>query len=122
MGYDLSGTKESVDMITPGDLKAFYERNFSPSVSRILVAGNVTKEEVLEALKPLEAEWQPKDVEISGFPAPAVPEKSQVFFVDIPGSRQSVFYCGYPALTRDNPDYVKADFANYRMGGAFTAY
>jgi len=121
MGYDLSGTKESVDMITPGDLKAFYERNFSPSVSRILVAGNVTKEEVLEALKPLEAEWQPKDVEISGFPAPAVPEKSQVFFVDIPGSRQSVFYCGYPALTRDNPDYVKADFANYRLGGAFTS-
>ena len=121
MGYDLSGTKESVDRITPEDLKAFYERNFSPSVSRILVAGNVTKEEVLEALKPLEAEWQPKEVEIKGFPAPAVPEKSQVFFVDIPGSRQSVFYCGYPALTRDNPDYVKADFANYRMGGAFTS-
>jgi zinc protease len=121
LGYDLSGTKESVAMITPGDLKAFYEKNFSPSVSKILVAGNVTKEEVIEALKPLEAEWQAKEVEITGFEAPAVPEKSQVFFVDIPGSRQSVFYCGYPALTRDNPDYVKADFANYRMGGAFTS-
>ena len=24
-------------------------------------------------------------------------------------------------MTRDNPDYVKADFANYRMGGAFTS-
>ncbi|MGE5347681.1 MAG: M16 family metallopeptidase, partial [Actinomycetota bacterium] len=121
LGYDLSGTKESVAMITPGDLKAFYEKNFSPSVSKVLVAGNVTREEVIEALKPLEAEWQAKEVEITGFEAPAVPEKSQVFFVDIPGSRQSVFYCGYPALTRDNPDYVKADFANYRMGGAFTS-
>ncbi len=121
LGYDLAGTKESVDRITPEDLKAFYEKNFSPSVTKILVAGNVTREKVLEALKPLEAEWQEKEVEIKGFPAPAVPEKSQVYFVDIPGSRQSVFYCGYPALTRDNPDYVKADFANYRMGGAFTS-
>jgi zinc protease len=120
-GYDLSGTKESVDRITPEELKTFYEKNFSPSVTRILVAGNVTREEVLEALKPLEEEWQPKDVVITDFPAPAIPEKSQVFFVDIPGSRQSVFYCGYPALTRDNPDYVKADFANYRVGGAFTS-
>ncbi|MCU0459013.1 MAG: insulinase family protein [Bacteroidales bacterium] len=121
LGYDLAGTKESVDRITPEDLMAFYEKNFSPSVSKILVAGNVTKEEVLEALKPLEAEWMAKEVEIKGFQAPAIPDKSQVFFVDIPGSRQSVFYCGYPALTRDNPDYVKADFANYRMGGAFTS-
>ena len=25
------------------------------------------------------------------------------------------------AISRDNPDYVKADFINYRLGGAFTS-
>ena len=39
----------------------------------------------------------------------------------MPGSRQSVIYIGYLAISRDNPDYVKADFINYRLGGAFTS-
>mgnify|MGYP001205441275 CR=1 FL=1 len=121
MGYDMRGTRESVEMITPDILKAFYDRNFSPSVTSIYVAGNVSKEEVLEALKPLEAEWQAKEVAVKSYEVPAGPEKSQIYFVDIPGSRQSVVYAGYLAMTRNDPDWVKADFANYRMGGAFTS-
>ena len=120
-GYDIRGTKESIDKITPEDLKAYYEKNLSPSVTKIFVAGNVSKEEVLEALKPLENEWKPKEVTFTDYTVPPAPEKSQIYFVDIPGSRQSVIYAGYLALTRDNPDYVKADFANYRLGGAFTS-
>ncbi len=121
LSYDLRGTKESVEQITPDILKAFYERNFSPSVTSVYVAGNVSKDEVLEALKPLEAEWQAKEVPVRSYELPATPEKSQIYFVDIPGSRQSVVYAGYLAMTRNDPDWVKADFANYRMGGAFTS-
>lgn len=121
LGYDLRGTTESVEKMTPGILKAFYERNFSPSVTSVYVAGNVSKEEVLEALKPLETEWQAKEVVPGSYELPAGPEKSQIYFVDIPGSRQSVVYAGYLAMTRNDPDWVKADFANYRMGGAFTS-
>jgi zinc protease len=120
-GYDIRGTKESIERITPDILKDFYDRNFSPSVTSVYVAGNVSKDEVLEALRPLEAEWQGGEVPFKSYELPAAPDKSQIYFVDIPGSRQSVVYAGYLALTRDNPDYVKADFANYRMGGAFTS-
>lgn len=120
-GYGARGTRESIDKITPDDLKAFYENNFSPSITRIQVAGNVTKEEVLAALKPLETNWKAKEVTFNNYPIPEGPEKSQIYFVDIPGSRQSVITFGHIALTRDNPDYVKADFNNYRLGGAFTS-
>lgn len=121
LGYDIRGTKQSIDKITIDDLKAFYEKNLSPSVTKIQVAGNVSQEEVLEALKPLEAEWKAKDVTYNSYTPPPAPEKSQIYFVDIPGSRQSVIYAGYLAISRDNPDYVKADFDNYRLGGAFTS-
>jgi zinc protease len=121
LGYDLRGTSESVEKITPDLLKAYYERNFSPNVTSVYVAGNVSEEEVLEALKPLEAEWLPKEVTVRDYELPAAPEKSQIYFVDIPGSRQSVVYAGYLAMSRNDPDWVKADFANYRMGGAFTS-
>jgi zinc protease len=120
-GYSTMGTRESIDKIKMDDLKAWYEMNFSPSVTKIQVAGNVSKEQVLAALKPLETEWKAKEVVLNNYPVPPDPEKSQIYFVDIPGSRQSVIYIGYLALSRDNPDYVRTDFINYRLGGAFTS-
>jgi zinc protease len=120
-GYNTRGTKESIGKITMADLKSYYDRNFSPSISRILVAGNVTKEQVLAALKPFETEWKSKEVKWNTYQVPQNPDKSQIYFVDVPGSRQSVIYTGYLALSRNDPDYVKADFVNYRLGGAFTS-
>lgn len=120
-GYDTRGTRESIDKISIDDLKAFYDKNFSPSFAKVLISGNVSKEEVLEALKPLEMEWKAKKGTLNNYPVPAGPEKSNIYFVDIPGSRQSVIYLGYLAITRNNPDFVKADFVNYRLGGAFTS-
>ena len=121
LGYNTSGTRESIDKITLDDLRSWYGVNISPSVTNIQIAGNITKEQVLSALKPLENEWKAKEVTLNSYPVPAGPEKSQIYFVDIPGSRQSVIYVGYAALSRKNPDFVKADFVNYRLGGAFTS-
>ena len=120
-GYNTSGTRESIDKIKMNDLKAYYEKNFSPGVTKIQIAGNVSKEQVLAALKPLETEWKAKEIKLNSYPVPPNPEKSVIYFVDIPGSRQSVIYIGYLALSRDNPDYVRTDFINYRLGGAFTS-
>ncbi len=120
-GYNTRGTRESIDKITMDDLKTYYNNNFSPSVTKINIAGNVSKEQVLAALKPLETDWKIKEITMNNYAVPANPEKSRIYFVDIPGSRQSVIFIGYLALTREDPDYVKADFINYRLGGAFTS-
>jgi zinc protease len=120
-GYNSRGTRESIDKITMNDLKTYYENNFSPSLTTIQVAGNVSKEQVLEALKKLETSWKAREVSMNNYQIPANPEKAQIYFVDKPGSKQSVIYIGYLAMSRDNPDYVKADFINYRLGGAFTS-
>jgi zinc protease len=63
-----------------------------------------------------------KDVTFNNYQVPPAPDKSVIYFVDMPGSGQSVIYIGYPALSRSNLDYVKADFINYRLGGAFTSF
>jgi zinc protease len=120
-GFDSRGTKESIDKITIDNLKAYYDKNFSPTITKILVAGNVSEEEVVAALNPLVTEWNAKEVTFNNYPVPAGPEKSTIYFVDIPGSRQSVIYIGYLSITGDNPDYVKTSFINYRLGGAFTS-
>ena len=120
-GYNSRGTLESIGKITMNDLKNYYDKNFSPNVSTILIAGNLSKEQALAALKPFETEWKTREVKLNSYPIPQNPEKSQIYFVDIPGSRQSIIYAGYLALSRNDPDFVKADFVNYRLGGAFTS-
>lgn len=119
-GYSSRGTRESIDKITIDDLKTYYEKYLSPGITTIQIAGNVSREQALATLKPLE-EWKSKEVVLKKVPVPTAPEKSAIYFVDIPGSRQSVIYIGYPAITRDNPDYIKTEFVNYRLGGAFTS-
>lgn len=120
-GYNSLGTLESIDKITLNDLKDYYNRCFSPKATNILVAGNVTKEQVVAALEGLQNDWKEKEVTIMNYPAPTPPGKSAIYFVDMPGSRQSVIFIGYPALSRKDPDWVKANFINYRLGGAFTS-
>ena len=50
---------------------------------------------------------------------PAAPEKSQIYFVDVPGAKQSVIAIGTPSLPRSNPDFYAAYVANYKLGGSF---
>ncbi|HLN20133.1 MAG TPA: pitrilysin family protein [Bacteroidales bacterium] len=120
-GYNSLGTKVSIDRINIDNLKQWYDSNISPSNASFYVAGNVTKEEVLEALEPFEKEWKEHKVAIKSYPVKPQPGKPELYFYDMKGSRQSVIYIGYLALSRDNPDYPKADFINYRLGGAFTS-
>lgn len=118
---DISGTVESVEAITLDDLKAFYEKNYSPSVSDFLIVGDINQARVEKALTSLNEHWAAKDVAMPSFTFPPAPEKSAIYFVDIPGAKQSVINIGNLALTRDNPDYYKADVANYMLGGTASA-
>ena len=120
-GYNSMGTRESIEKMTLDHLRDWYVNNTSPTAASIHIAGNITMEQAVEALQPLETGWEPKEVNLKNYPAPPAPEKSQIFFLDIPGSQQSVIYIGYPAISRDNPDYIRTDFINYRLGGAFTS-
>lgn len=119
-GYNSLGTKESIDGMTPDILKTWYEENFSPSISSFYVAGNISKEEVLNALEPIERQWQAKETVLNKYTQGRELSSPELYFYDVKGSRQSVIYIGYLAISRDDPDYPRVDFANYRLGGAFT--
>lgn len=120
-GYRSIGTRESIEKITMDDLKAYFENNFSPSITRIHIAGNVSKEQAVKAFSALGNDWKEKQVTINDYPVPQSPEKSQIYFYDMPGAGQSVIDIGYLALSRENPDFPKADFVNYRLGGNFSS-
>ncbi len=118
--YDSRGTRNDIDSITIDDLKNFYDKNFSPTLTTFHVAGNVTEAQTLKSLSSLQEKWQQKEVEMPAYKLPAPIKKSKIYFVDIPGSKQSVINIGYLALSRLNPDYYPATVVNYKLGGSFS--
>lgn len=119
LSVEAAGTENSVASITIDDLKSFYERNFSPTVAEFIIAGDIEKERVKAALSGINEKWTVKNVTLPVMNMPAMPEKSQIYFVDVPGAKQSVIYIGCPSITRANPDYYPAYVANYKLGGSF---
>ncbi|MRR20313.1 insulinase family protein, partial [bacterium] len=119
---DVSGTTESVNTITMDDIKAFYEKNISPSVARFLVVGSIDQARVEKALSGLGTNWSAREVQMPAITFAPAPEKSGVYFVDVPGAKQSNLYIGAPALPRGHPDYYPAFVANYKLGGSFNGY
>ncbi|TAL71807.1 MAG: insulinase family protein, partial [Bacteroidetes bacterium] len=119
LAIDASGTEASVASITIDDLKEYYNKYFSPSIARFLVAGNVDQPKVEAALAGLNQKWQAKEVVIPDIKVPGPPAKSQIYFVDVPGAKQSVISIGAPSISRTNPDYYPATVANYKLGGNF---
>jgi len=118
--YPTSGSVESVESITMEDLKNFYNNNFSPSVAKFHIVGNIKKDKVLEVLSSLEKNWESKEVTIPTYELNTNRDKSSLYFVDIPDSKQSVINIGYLSMARTDPDYFPATVMNYKLGGSFS--
>lgn len=120
-GVPLTGTVESIESITIDDLKMFYEKNFSPSVASFEIAGAVKPARVTRALKKLSENWEPKEVEIPEYEVPAPADEARVYFVDMPGAKQSALRVGYLCMERSDEDFYPATVMNYKLGGAFAS-
>ena len=119
LATDLTGTVETVEALSVDDLKSYYEKYLSPSFTQFIVAGNIELARVEKALEGINTKWQPKEVLMPQISISAAPAKSQIYFVDVPGAKQSVIYIGAPSLSRTDPDYYPAYVTNYKLGGSF---
>jgi len=117
---DRQGNETTVPGIAIEDLKAFYELNFSPTVASFHIAGDISREKVMTSLRKLEKEWIAKDVEFPVYELPEPLPKSKIFFVDVPGAKQSVISIGCMGLSRTDEDFYPANVMNMKLGGSFS--
>ena len=121
LGQSTLGTPQSVPTITMDDMRGFYDAYFSPSVANIAVAGDITQAEAIELFRPLEAAWPAKDVAAPDYPEPQEQASTALYFVDIPGARQSQIYVGHLGPDQFNPDFHAVTVMNYQLGGNFNS-
>ena len=121
MSTPVVGTKESVVSITLEDVTNFYAKNFSPSIAKTVVSGDVVKEHILPKLTFLKS-WQGKEVKKVEQPATPSIDKTRIYFVNKDKAPQSEVRIGYLALPFDaTGEYYRTTLMNYVLGGAFNS-
>lgn len=111
------GTLASIDSIELDDLKTYYYNKLSPQFTSFLVAGDIQPQDAIAPVAQIAGQVPVKQVQFPELPAPSTPEKSKIYFYDVPGAKQSVLRFGYPALAETDPEFQAAEIMNYRLGG-----
>ena len=117
----LSPTWKSVDNIELKDLKEYYNNYYSPSVSSIVVVGEVDETNLKKRLDFLN-KWQAKEVKIQSIPEPVQPTEQQFYVSDKPFAPSTFIMMGNTSLKFDvTGDYYKNQIANFTLGGTFNS-
>ena len=115
------GTTETVKNLTLQDVIDYYNNNFSPSVSSLVVVGNINKEELLPKINFLQT-WPGKKVVRLPEPELPKPEKTTVFLIDKKKAAQTEFRIGHLSIPYDaTGDYYRSYIMNYPLGGGFNS-
>lgn len=119
MSLPALGTKESVTTITLEDIKQFYQKRFSPGITRMVVVGDIEKDAAVAKLSFLE-KWKAGTAPVIKEPELPLITKTKLYFVNKEKAAQSEIRVGYMAMPYDaTGTYYKSTIANYALGGAF---
>lgn len=121
MSIPQTGTAETLKNISVGDVRSFYDKFYVPSVTRIAIVGNLTKEQALSKFAFLN-KWKNNKVVKPSEPTPPSVEKTKIYFVDKKGAPQSEIRIGYLSLPFDAlGDYYKCGIMNFPLSGSFNS-
>ena len=122
MSVPTLGTKETVSAITLEQVKKYYEDHFSPSISTIVVVGDITKDAVIPKLAFLK-KWTGPMVSMPLEPTMPTIDKTKIYFVNKDKAPQSEIRIGYMAMPYDaTGEFYKSSIMNYILGGAFNSH
>ncbi|MDO1445732.1 pitrilysin family protein [Rhodocytophaga aerolata] len=117
----MSGTETTVKSITLDDVKNFYKSYFSPTVTNLVIVGDMEQNQVMPKLAFLN-KWEKKDVKLPELSPNKSIDKTKIYLVDKEKAPQSEIRMGYVAMPYDaTEEYYKSGIMNYILGGAFNS-
>jgi zinc protease len=116
--HDPSGTPESIALLTREDLREFHQEHYGPGGALFIVVGAIGREEALDQLEGILADWAPLPHRSTEREAPPVswPETAVRQFREMPGKSQSDIIYGLPTIPRNHPDFLALRLANTVLG------
>ncbi|NNE43187.1 MAG: insulinase family protein, partial [Gemmatimonadetes bacterium] len=114
-------TEETVDTLTPENVKAFHAKFFQPGNIMIGVAGDVSKKDIQKKLNKVLGDWKGTDVTFPEVPpAPPVEPRVALASKDVP---QTTLLLGHLGPKEDDPHRASGQVMMDILGsGGFTSY
>ena len=111
---------KSIKKIKLSDVKSYYN-NYSPSISSLVVVGDINRDVLLSKIDFLK-NWGPKKVEVpSEFNFPTSNE-TQIYLLNKEGASQSFIMMGHLSDKYDvDGDHFKSQIMNYPLGGSMSS-
>ncbi|RIJ22179.1 insulinase family protein [Henriciella barbarensis] len=113
------GTEESITAIELDDLKSYLDQMLASDV-RMHIAGDVSRARAEEAFAGVTALLSDEDIVRPEYEVAEQDDEGKVYFIDVPGSKQSVLNIGKLIVPTTDPDYNPIDFANEKLGGGIS--
>ena len=112
---------KNVKKFTLDDVKSYYDQFYSPTVTRLVIVGDVSQDEIMPKLGFLE-NWKGKNVTVPAFTANTVSQPTQIYLAHKEYAAQSVIYAGHSGMKFDaTGDYFRCNLMNFPFGGAFNS-
>lgn len=118
--YTSLGTEESLKSFSQSDVQGFWQKNFVPNNTALIVSGDITHEELKSLVQARFGEWKAgAAVKDSDFAQQATDAK--VVLVDKPGAQQTELSVVANGPARKTADYEAIQVMNAALGGLFTS-
>ena len=117
-------TEESVNNVTLDNVRAFYQKYFTPNNAYLVVVGDVDFKTIKKQIKNYFGGWE-KSIDVNTtIPKPnSNVQYTQINFVDMPNAVQSnISLTNNVDLKMNHPDYHAVLIANKILGGGFNSY
>jgi zinc protease len=115
------GTETSVKSLSTADLQSYYQANFRPNNSTLIIVGDVTPAQIEQKINSLFGGWQRGDVPSLAYGEPPKSTGTTIYLIDKPGAAQSSFRIGAVGVPRSTKDYFALTVMNTILGGSFSS-
>ena len=114
-GRPVEGMESSVRAISQKGLREFYERYYRPNRTIMAVVGDVTAEEITEALNQAFSSWKKGEPGGKAL-VPSATDAPRLIRVNKELTQANIIM-GHEGVTRGNPDYYAIQVMNNILGG-----
>ena len=115
--YSMYKSQTSLQEIIRADLQATHQKYFGPQNAFLMMAGDITQNEVEKLASEFFGKWLEKYPDQTALKPPAKLSQPKIQFVHRPGSEQSHILIGNILFPRNHPEFVKMTVMNKILGG-----
>jgi zinc protease len=119
-GYSEVGTESSVKAMSRDDMVAFWKQNFVPNNAALVVAGDISMNDLRALAEKSFGSWQRGTPATPSLGAPTT-TPARVVLVDKPGSPQTQVRVAAIGAARSTPDFRPMQVMNLALGGLFSS-